>query len=226
MSEWLTYSLSDLLLFAPSTYYRLFELYNLALWPAHLVPLAFGVAILFLVRRGGEREGRAVAAILAACWLWVAWAWFMERYATINWAASYFAAGFAVEALLLLWTGAVRGRLVFRAGPDAIGRIGTGIFVFALAAQPLIGPLLAGRAWTQAEVFGMAPDPTAVATLGLLLTAAGGAVGPMVVPLLWCAAGGATLWTMGAPDALVMPAAAVVAVLLSAWKGLSRTRRA
>jgi hypothetical protein len=222
MSEWLTYSLSDLLLFAPDTYYRLFELYNLALWPAHLVPLALGVAILALLRRGGVREGRAVAAILAACWLWVAWAWFMERYATINWAASYFAAGFAVEALLLLWTGAVRGRLRFRAGPDAAGRIGAGMFLFALAAQPLIGPLLAGRAWTQAEIFGMAPDPTAVATLGVLLTAAGGAVGLMIVPLLWCAVGGATLWTMGAPDALVLPAAAALVLLLSAWKGLSR----
>ena len=33
MSEWWTYSLSDFLLFSPRTYYRLFELYNLAIWP-------------------------------------------------------------------------------------------------------------------------------------------------------------------------------------------------
>ena len=223
MAEWLTYSLSDLLLFAPATYYRLFELYNLALWPAQIVALALGAAVLVLARRGGEREGRALAAILAACWLWVVWAWFMERYATINWAAGYFAAGFAVEALLLLWTGTVRGRLLFRAGRDAIGRLGAAIFVFALAAQPLIGPLLAGRPWTQAEVFGMAPDPTAVATLGILLTAPGAAaLGLMIIPLLWCAIGGATLWTMESPDALVLPTAAALALLLSAWKALSR----
>jgi hypothetical protein len=221
MSEWLTYSLSDLLLFSPRTYYRLFELYNLTLWPAQLAALALGVAILVLVRRGGVREGRAVAAILTACWLWVAWAWFVERYATINWAATYFAAGFAIEALLLVWTGTVRGRLRFRAGPDAIGRLGVGIFLFALVVQPLIGPLV-GRAWTQAEVFGMAPDPTAVATLGILLTAAGGALGLMIIPLLWCAIGGATLWTMASLDAPLLPAAAALVLILSAWKTPSR----
>jgi hypothetical protein len=31
MSEWWTYSLWDFLLFSPRTYYRLFELYNLAI---------------------------------------------------------------------------------------------------------------------------------------------------------------------------------------------------
>jgi Family of unknown function (DUF6064) len=222
MSEWLTYSLADLLLFAPDTYYRLFELYNLAIWPAQIVPLALGVAIPALLRRGGVREGRAVAAILAACWLWVAWAYFVERYATINWAATYFAAGFAIEALLLFWTGAVRGRLLFRPGPDAIGRFGVGIFLFALVVQPLIGPLV-GREWTQVEVFGVAPDPTAVATLGLLLAATGRTFWELlIIPLIWCAIGGATLWAMASPDAPVLPAAAALVLLLSAWKTLSR----
>ena len=33
MSEWWTYRPSDFLLFAPRTYYRLFELYNAEIWP-------------------------------------------------------------------------------------------------------------------------------------------------------------------------------------------------
>ena len=41
MSEWWTYSLSDFLLFSPRTYYRLFELYNLAVWPWHVLPQNF-----------------------------------------------------------------------------------------------------------------------------------------------------------------------------------------
>jgi hypothetical protein len=39
---------------------------------------------------------RCVAAILAAAWLYVAWAFHHERYATINWAAPYFAVAFAI----------------------------------------------------------------------------------------------------------------------------------
>ena len=46
MSEWWTYSLSDFLLFSPRTYYRLFELYNAAIWPAQIGARASGVAIL------------------------------------------------------------------------------------------------------------------------------------------------------------------------------------
>src|SRR5262249_13168915 len=98
MGEWLTYSLSSFLLFSPETYYRLFELYNVAVWPVHILAIALGLAILVLWRGGAAWQGRAVAAILTAAWLFVAWAYLLVRYDTINWAAKYFAAGFALEA--------------------------------------------------------------------------------------------------------------------------------
>ena len=60
MSEWWTYSLSDFLLFSPRTYYRLFELYNAAIWPAQMLALALGLAILALLRRPGR--GRAASS--------------------------------------------------------------------------------------------------------------------------------------------------------------------
>jgi Family of unknown function (DUF6064) len=97
--------------------------------------------------------GRTVAVILATCWLFVAWAYLLARYDTINWAASYFAVGFAVEALLLVWTGLVRNSLSLRPGRDVAGAAGLCIFVFALFAWPLVGRLL-GRPWLQAEIFG------------------------------------------------------------------------
>jgi len=223
VSEWWTYRPSDFLLFSPRTYYRLFELYNAEIWPAQILTLALGVAILvLLLRHGGAWRGRAVAAILAGCWLWVAWAFHFNRYATINWAAIYFAAAFAVEAVLLVWTGAIRGRLRLSPAVRAVDRVGLGIFLFALVVQPLIGPL-AGRDWVQAEIFGVAPDPTVVATLGLLLAAPDRVLWTLlVIPLLWCAVGGATLWTMESPDAFVMPLAGALVLLLAAWKARTR----
>ena len=59
--------------------------------------------------------------MLAACWLWVAIAFHATRYATINWAASYFAWAFGLEAALLIWIGVVRGRLVFGRPANAVG---------------------------------------------------------------------------------------------------------
>ncbi len=218
MSEWWTYTLQDFLLFSPRTYYRLFELYNRDVWPAQILTLGAGVAILPLLRRGGAGPGRVIAAILAGCWLWVAWGFHFQRYATINWAATCFAAAFAVQALLLISTGVLRGRLEFGAADSAVGRAGLGIVLFALVVQPLIGPLV-GRDWVQAETFGVAPDPTALATLGILLLAANRVRWELLlVPMSWCAVTGATLWAMGAPDALMLPVAALLTLSLAVRK--------
>jgi hypothetical protein len=229
MSEWWTYSLSDFLLFSPRTYYRLFELYNAEIWPLQVAALLLGAGVLVLLLRGPPWRGRAIAAALASCWLWVAWAYLLARYDTINWAARYFAAGFAVEAGLLAWSGILRDRLGFPDRPDLAAWTGACILLFALAVGPLLAPL-AGRPWAQAQVFGVTPDPTAIATLGILTAARRAHWGLLAIPLVWCAVGGATLWTMQAPDASVLFAAAMLAVMLAAWKswrrGRSRPRQA
>jgi hypothetical protein len=221
MSEWWTYSLSDFLLFSPRTYYRLFELYNAAMWPLQILALALGVALLGLLLRDTAWRGRAIAAILAACWLWVAWAYLWQRYDTINWAASYFAVGFAIEALLLIWTGIVRDRLGFLSGAGPVGAAGLCIFLFALVGYPLIGPLN-GRPWRQAEIFGLAPDPTAIATLGVLVAAHRPRWSLLIIPLIWCAISAATLWTMQSPDAVVVTAMAALALVLGIWRSILR----
>lgn len=217
MSEWWTYRLSDFLLFSARTYYRLFELYNRDIWPAQLATLALGVVILACLLRRDAWRGRLVAAILAGCWLWVAWAFQLERYASINWAASAFAIGFAAEALLLVWFGIVRDDLL-RAPSGRAHVAGVCMVLFALAVQPVLGPMT-GRPWAQAEVFGTAPDPTAVATLGVLLLApAWPRWALMPIPLAWCVISGATLWAMASPEALLMPLAALLVLLLSLRK--------
>ena len=93
MSEWWTYSLSDFLLFSARTYYRLFELYNLVVWPWHVLAIALGLAVLVSWLRRGAWQGRSVAVILAICWLFVAWAYLLAHYDTINWAAQLFRRG-------------------------------------------------------------------------------------------------------------------------------------
>ncbi|MDQ3996890.1 MAG: DUF6064 family protein [Gemmatimonadota bacterium] len=218
MEDWLTYRLSDLLLFSPRTYYRLFELHNRALWPGHLAFLGAGISILVLARRSTPWSSTAIMVLLSACWLFVAWAFHLERYATINWAARYFAAAFLLQASLMLWHGLRRRRLLFAPPRNRVDRAAFGLVLFALFVEPLIGPLV-GREWRQLEVFGATPDPTVIATLGILATAS-----PrpprrlLVIPALWCAISGATLWAMGSPDSLVVPIAGLIAVVVAALK--------
>ena len=75
MAEWWTYALPDFLLFSPRTYYRLFELYNAAVWPGQVLAAAAGLAIVAMLRKPRPWQGRVVAVLLAACWLWIAWAY-------------------------------------------------------------------------------------------------------------------------------------------------------
>jgi hypothetical protein len=225
MSEWWTYDPRDLLMFSARTYYRLFERYNLDWWPLQLLALALGVAVLALGWRGGERAGRAIAAILVGCWLWLAWGFHWQRYATIHLAAGYFALAFALQALLLLWLGVLRGRLAIAPVSRMRRRAGLVLLLFALLVFPLLGPLL-GRSWTQAEVFGMAPDPTALATLGVLLFAGvRPAWGLFPIPVAWCLISGATLWAMESPDYALVPLAALLAVGLALAARLAESLR-
>jgi hypothetical protein len=213
MSEWWTYRLKDFLLFSPRTYDRLFELYNTAIWPAQIIAFGLGVAIWGLLIRASAGSSRWIAGVVAAAWLWVAIVFQMGRYAKINWAATYFGWAFVLEAALIVWFGLFRGRLTFGQPADRAGWLGLGLFLFALWAQPLAEVLL-GRSWQRLEIFGVTPDPTVIATLGLLLLAKGqGRRLSIVVPVVWCAISGATLWAMKSSEAWIPPLAAVLAVI-------------
>lgn len=220
MSEWWTYRPSNFLLFAPRTYYRLIELYNAEVWPAHLVVLAALLGMLALAWHGARPAGRIVALLLALAWAFIAWRFHWRHYATINWAAAWFAAAFALQTVLL--AGAALGGALAYGGVDRPRRYaGLAIVVFALAVVPLAAPAL-GRPWTQIELAGLAPDPTALLTLGLLVAARRAPWWLYPVPLLWCLVTGLTLWTMNAPDAFLPLLGASIAAAALIGRRLAR----
>jgi Family of unknown function (DUF6064) len=225
MSEWWSYGLSDFLLFSPRTYYRLFELYNRAVWPAHIVGIGLGVAVLLLLRRTTPAHSRLLAANLALVWLWIAWAFHYERYATINWAATYFGVAFALEGLAFLWLSASPGRLDFEPRLDAAGSTGLILYLFALAVHPIL-VVFAGRSLRGSEIFAIAPDPTAIGTLGLLLLSRSPSRHLlMLIPFLWCVLTSVTLYAMGSSQAWAVAAAAAAALVAAIFSALGRSVR-
>jgi hypothetical protein len=212
MSEWWTYRLGDFLLFSPRVYWRMFELHNAEFWPLHVLTLASGLVIALLMRR---RSPLWIALILAGLWMFVGWLFLWNRYAAINWAIAYVAPAFGFEALLLA-IAAGWGGLTF-AKSDLTARVGWLIAIMGLAVYPIL-PLLFGRSWTAAETFGIAPDPTAMVTIGVLLSASGRyQLALMPIPLAWLLLSGLTLGTMGDLQVwipLLVAAAAVMAMAL------------
>ena len=210
----MSWTLEDLLPFSPQVYWRLFALENESVWPAHLAVLA-AVALLalcFMLDR--QHAGRWLGPVLGAAWLWTGWHFVALRYGTVNWAAPTLAWGFYAESALLAGLG-LSGRIVFvQRGRGA--RLGIGLLVAAASVWPVLAPL-DGRPWREAEVIAIAPDPTAIATLGLLALAERSRWTALlyVAPVLWLAVSTLTLVTMGAWQGW----AVLVALLtgLAAW---------
>jgi len=216
MSEWWTYRLTSFLLFSPRTYYRLIELYNLAIWPAQLAGIAIGLAILGLLIGKRRHCERIIAGLLAVCWLWIALAFHYQRYAQINWAATWFAVAFGCEALLLVVVGVLANRLAFQTARGGVAWLATSIIAVAVVGYPLLAALT-GRPWTAAEMFGVAAEPTAIASVAVLALVRGRIRWLLlVIPVLWCAVAAATLWAMNAPQGWIVLAAG----LLALWPAL------
>ena len=215
MSEWWTYRPEDFLMFAPRTYWRLFELHNQMWWPAQVLAVLAGLVIVVGLWRGKPDTLRFAAAVLALCGAFVAWAFLWQRYAAINWAAAGIAWAFGAQAIGLLVL-ATRSSLALAAG-RVRRRVGLGLLLWAVLVHPLLAPAM-GRPWVQAEVFGLAPDPTAMAMLGVLLCADADARATRLLlgvlragALAWCSVSAATLATMGSAQGWVMLGAVVVA---------------
>jgi len=201
MSEWWTYRPADLLMFAPRTYWRLFELQNEALWPLPLLTTPVFMALGLGLLRRSDGALRAALAAVAMCCALLAWSFFWQRYAFINPVAVLAAGLFAVLALGLLALAVIHPLRI--STPTFRFRSGLGLLGWALL-YPLQA-VMAGRPLAQAEVLGMAPDPTAIGCLGLLLCAhvegrpARVLVGALLAMVItWCVFSAATLVTMGA----------------------------
>jgi hypothetical protein len=211
MSEWWKYRPEDFLLFSPRTYWRMFELQNEALGPVAILMLGIGGIVIFLAARRTTESFRWAAIILAVLWAFVGYTFLWNRYAGINWAIAYVAPAFGVEALLLLVAGF--RPVIVRDLRSISAWTGYFFLACATAGMPLLAPLQ-GRDRTTGEVFGIAPDPTAIATLGLLLLLQGRFVWLLYpIPIFWCLFSGLTLLTMGEAQAWVLFAAVGLAVV-------------
>ncbi len=213
MSEWWTYELSDFLMFSARTWQRTLELHNRHWFPLQALATLAAVVLLFALRARVRWAPRAGLLAMALAWGFVAWAFHWQRYAQINWAASWFAIGFALQALLLAWQGF--GPAQWETDSLDVRGLAGDLLLAAAILYPVLA-LAAGRPLAQSEWFGLMPDPTVLATLGLLLRLRGGRgwlAMAMAMPLLWCAIAGATLWTLKSPVWTVLPLAGLVALL-------------
>lgn len=206
--------------FTHEQFLGVFGAYNEAMWPvAAILWLLSAVAIAVVL--AGRGFHRSITVLLAAHWAWVAVAYHWIHFTAINPAASAFAVGFLIQALLLAWV-ASRRPLEYRLtwSPRHVAGI-------AFALYGLLYPLLAAAtvgAYPRMPTFGV-PCPTTLYTIGLLLLASRPRPWLFVVPLLWATIGGsaAVLLAVTLDYALLVAGAAVLVYLVAAHVRRQRT---
>lgn len=227
--EWSTYSLGDFLMFSPQAWYRMLELHNRAWWPLQIVAAVMGTCLAWAVHRRLRPALRLGLVLAGASLLFVAWTFHWGPHAGINLAAPYFAFAFGAQGLwmigLAVWQ---RPLALARGASDTVSRLALALLVGALLLYPAL-VLVWSRPMAQAEWFGLAPDPTMLAALAVVLMLPGsqGLRHPRVtfallavVPLAWCAVTGLTLWTLGAADWWLMPVAGSLACVAAGWSAV------
>ena len=226
VNEWWTYRADDFLMFSPRVYARLFERVNEDWWPLHLVLLSAGLFGLVSWMRGRHR--RWCGAGLGAAWLFCTAVFVDTYYRPINWAVGYLVPVLLTLGLLLPVLAWRADHPEDRAARPPRGRfaepVARALAVWALLVHPWLAPA-AGSGWRQAELIALAPDPTAIATLALLLALPRmptrpwrmAVAGAWWLVLAWCLFSGFLLAAMASANALILGAAASLAVLARRW---------
>ena len=221
MTDWWTYRVTDLVPFSADAYWRLFIPENVAFWPVPLVAgAAATVMVASLVRRPGTIPGFPVLTLLGGCWIWVGWNFVLQRYGSLNWAGDWLVWAFLVQGMLLCVT-ANRAEFVPIRGARA--RTGAVTILLACWLYPLLA-VLDGRPLYQGEVFGIAPDPTVLATLGFLSLTGRPAPVLLVIPAAWLAVSCLVLLTIGAWQGWAVAALGALALWTAARRRATPTR--
>jgi hypothetical protein len=200
--------------FTVEQFLGVFVRYNEAIWPAQVVAYLLGAAAVVLALRPTAWSHRAISAILGLFWLFAGAVYHLTFFRAINPVAAVFGAAFVAQGLLLLWVGTVRGRLVFAPGRTGTTAIGALFVLYAMVLYPAIGMAL-GHGYPSAPMFGVAPCPLTIFTLGLLLWAdARLPKGLLAVPVLWSLLGVTAALQLGIREDLGLLVASVTTVVL------------
>jgi len=171
--------------FTTAQFFEVFRTYNEAVWPAQIPAYLLGLLALVLAYRGGRIPDRIIAGILAAFWIWMGVFYHLLHFSAINPAARAFAVIFVAQGLLFLIVGTIQGKLSFRFSLKSVPVIGAIFALYAMVIYPLLGVYF-GHIYPSAPMFGVAPCPTTIFTLGILLwTTARIPAYLLVVPFVW-----------------------------------------
>jgi hypothetical protein len=173
--------------FTRAEFLEVFVRYNAEIWPLQVLTIAVAgfVVGLALTRRATTLGDRAIALALAFFWGVSGLGFHLRHFTAVTPAAHIFGWASVAGAAALLWAAFARTPLAFRPPRGWRGALGVALIVYAIVVYPLLGAA-AGHVYPAAPVLGVAPCPTTLLTVGLLLWASPPAPRlVLAVPFAW-----------------------------------------
>lgn len=186
--------------FEASTWLAILGQYNTAIWPLHGIGALLALVAVGLVVSGSRAAGRVIGLLLGVLWIWTGVAFFGGSLAPFHFASEWLAGVFVAQGLMLVFALTLMGQARFGWPGGLAGSGAIVMIIYALAGYPLLDLALTGTPWAQLQYVGVAPGPTMLLTLGLLLL-----VQPRpplvlaIIPLLWALVTGYMAWGLDLP---------------------------
>lgn len=162
-------SLRDLLIFSPESYFQIFELSNKALWPFQIALILLTAIVLFLFYKRHPFTSRLIFAWLACVWCFVAYWYFGQYYSQISTYAHNVSYFYYAQAFLLLCYAIFTRHDLGTPYKKPRWMIGGSFIFYGLLIHPIVSSLVWSQPLTHLELFSVAPDPTAIATIGFII---------------------------------------------------------
>ena len=199
--------------FSVEEFFAVFAAYNTAIWPLQIAAYVGGFAVVAMLWRPSRMADTGIFLVLSAMWVMNGIGYHWMHFAPVNPAARVFAALFVVQAVLLAVAPLLsRERAVFGHAGSGVRWIAGALIVFAMILYPLLG-FAFGHRYPAIPVFGVAPCPTAIFTIGVLLLGDWKTVRwLLIIPAVWSVIGGSAAVLLSVPQDYGLIAAGFIAL--------------
>lgn len=207
-------------------FFNVFARYNEAIWPLQIAAYSLGVAIVGLLFWRNRAAGVLITSGLCVMWLINGVGHHWSFFSALNRPALVFGAGFTAQAAFLLVAPVVFGGLRFHLTRDARSVAGLILVAFAMVFYPLWG-WLTGHSYPAVPVFGVAPCPTTIFTIGILVLCEWRAARwLLIIPGLWSAIGATAAVLLDVPQdtGLAVALATILVFGVGHWRGMGFAR--
>lgn len=196
--------------FTIDAFLSVFVAYNEAIWPTQIAAYILGATAAATLWLNPSRASGLILSVLSVLWAWNGIAYHFLFFAEINPVAKLFAGLFVLQTFVFVMSGFVANAIHFEVTRSFRSVAGAAFIVYAMVAYPILG-LWAGHGLMKGPMFGVAPCPTVIFTIGMLLMARGPWLSLLsIIPFLWSLVGLAAAVQLGIPEDLGLAVAGLV----------------